>query len=619
MQPDLSTSLALVHAPTQAWQSPSGEVSAGIEGFYHGDWRVISAYSILVDGQTPRHVSTRELGAGAALIQSTVDLESSSEALLIERTRRVTAGKVAEKITLRGSSSQQFRISVDLRRDNTSMAQIRQGVSAEPGDGPEQKAELKAPGASRISLRTVDERARPMHAEAVIEWEILPGQLAKGAVDLNWNIALAISEGVVVAPQTKAQWLDSTGLRRVQNQSLKSWVDRALADETALRLETRLLPGNAFLAAGAPWYLTLFGRDSIIAADMMLPLGTDLAMSTLRVLAELQGKEVDQQSGEQPGKIMHELRASNLVIEGEGLSLPPLYYGTIDATPLWINLLVNTWRAGASDAQLRTLVPNLVAALEWMRDFGDADGDGFLEYHDATGKGLANQGWKDSPSAIQWQDGTLAEGPVALCEVQGYAYKAAMGGADLLDHLGVKGAEKWRLWAQELSERFRAQFWISAHDGGYPAIALDGTKRAVDVVASNMGHLLGTGLLTGEEEALVAQRLISPALNSGLGLRTMSAQAAGYDPLSYHCGSVWAHDTAIAIRGLAGSGFTQEALELATGLLNAATAFDFRMPELFSGEPGTDGSAVAYSAACRPQAWSGAAAIAVMDAVGVLL
>jgi glycogen debranching enzyme len=252
-----------------------------------------------------------------------------------------------------------------------------------------------------------------------------------------------------------------------------------------------------------------------------------------------------------------------------------------------------------------------------MRDSGDSDGDGLLEYIDTTGRGLANQGWKDSGDSVQWRDGTLAEGPIALCEVQGYAHRAALDGAELLEAFGVPDeAAPWRAWAAALRERFRAAFWVDDPAGAYPAIALDARKRRVDTVTSNIGHLLGTGLLDAAESALVARRLVSPELASGYGLRTLATDSAGYWPLSYHGGSVWTHDTAIAITGLAADGFEAEAAELSEGLLRAAVAFEYRMPELYAGDPASSTPApIPYPAACRPQAWSAAAAVAVWDAL----
>jgi glycogen debranching enzyme len=325
----------------------------------------------------------------------------------------------------------------------------------------------------------------------------------------------------------------------------------------------------------------------------------------------MQGNVDNPATSEQPGKIMHELRRGVLNLPSHGISLPPLYYGTVDATPLWICLLHDAQAWSMPDSEIEALLPNLTAALEWMRDFGDADGDGLLEYIDTTGQGLTNQGWKDSGDSVQWRSGALATAPIALCEVQAYAYEAATLGADLLERFG-RPTTGWRTWAERLKARFNESYWIDDPTGAYPAIALDADKRPVDSLTSNIGHLLGTGLLDAKQSELVANRLVSPELNSGFGLRTMSTNSAGYWPLSYHGGSVWAHDTAIAIRGLTAAGLPDAAAELAEGLLAAAASFDYRMPELHSGDAATRfARAVPYPAACRPQAWSAAAAIAV--------
>jgi glycogen debranching enzyme len=250
-----------------------------------------------------------------------------------------------------------------------------------------------------------------------------------------------------------------------------------------------------------------------------------------------------------------------------------------------------------------------------MSDHGDSDGDGFLEYADESGTGLANQGWKDSGDSVQWRAGGLATGPIALAEVQGYAHEAAVAGAALLDAFGRPGAERWRAWAAALAERFREAFWTSDARGPYPGIALDAGKRVVDTVTSNIGHLLGTGLLSADEEAVVAERLAAPDMDSGYGLRTMSTESAGYWPLRYHGGAVWPHDTAIVVQGLARAGHARAAAALAEGLLAAAQDVDDRLPELYGGDArGTVPRLVPYPAACRPQAWSAAAAVSVLGA-----
>lgn len=390
---------------------------------------------------------------------------------------------------------------------------------------------------------------------------------------------------------------------------------RSLDDLDALLLVGPQDESAQFLAAGSPWFFTLFGRDSLWAARFLLPLSTELAGGTLRALAARQGVRDDPWTEEQPGKIPHEHRRAAIEVatgSGERLHLPPLYYGTVDATALWVCLLHEAWRAGMAESEVEALLPALGAALEWITGPGDPDGDGFCEYRGSSGGGLANQGWKDSHDGVRWADGSLARRPLALCEVQGYAHAAAVGGAELLDAFGGNG-DRWRRWAAGLRERFRTSFWITDEFGRYPAIALDGDKRPVSGPASNMAHLLGTGLLDGAESELVARQLEDPAMDSGYGLRTLSAGTVGFNPLSYHCGSVWPHDTAIAVLGLAAEGHHERARQLAAGLLRAAPYFDYRMPELFAGTHFRAGEPpVAYPAACRPQAWSAAGSAAVI-------
>ena len=366
-----------------------------------------------------------------------------------------------------------------------------------------------------------------------------------------------------------------------------------------------------FIGAGAPWFLTLFGRDSLWTARMLLPLGTDLAMGTLRALARRRGRRTDARAAEEPGKILHELRGSELTHAeggpgGTGMVLPEVYYGTVDATPLWVCLLHDAWRAGASAAEVSELVPALEDTLGWITS--SLDERGFLTYLGSAG-GLANQGWKDSPTAVQFSDGRLAEGPIALCEVQAYVVEALRSGAALLEAFD-QPSTGLRERADEVAASFRSHFWVD----GFPAIALDGSGAPVDTLSSNIGHLLGTGLLSASEETVVASRLLD--LSSGYGLRTLVDTAVGYDPLSYHCGSVWTHDTAIAVLGLARSGASPAALSvLSEGLLSAAEHFDWSLPELYGGQPASAGPPVPYPQSCRPQAWAAASAVALLTAL----
>jgi glycogen debranching enzyme len=617
-QPLLHDSVVLLSAPSQAWSNTDGDMYGyGIQGFYHSESRVLSEIALLVDGKRPEHLSNALVDATTATFVSlarNVDDHTADPRVRINRTRRIGDGSLAEEIALVNALATRVSTEVSLRlgSDFTGIQTVKSGridrataihTSVE-GDS----VRLEAGSVTATILLegadvTVDD------GEVTATWTVtIP---ARSTVTLKWHIDATDASAVVRGAAGVAEWSD---LRvRTDDSRLAAWVGAALKDLDALRMVTRDQPDDAFLAAGAPWFFTLFGRDSIWAARFLLPLGTTLAASTLRTLAARQGTREVAGTAEQPGKIMHELRPGVLTIPGENVSLPPLYFGTVDATALWINLLHDAWKWGMPDVEVEALLPNLEAALAWMRDYGDSDGDGFLEYVDATGHGLANQGWKDSGDSIQWRDGSLADGPIALCEVQGYAYEAAVGAADILEHFGRSG-EVWRTWAASLKLRFTQSFWIDAPGGAYPAVALDVNKKRVDTVTSNIGHLLGTGILDEEGSRLVAARLVSPELNSGYGLRTMSTDSAGFWPLSYHGGSVWTHDTAIAISGLGRTGFGAEAAKLIDGLLNAAVSFDYRMPELHSGDAASEISApVPYPAACHPQAWSAAAAIAVLS------
>lgn len=616
-QPLLHDETVILRAPTQAWSARSGVIgTAPAHGIYHSDVRIVSALDVRFDGHAAEHIATVPAGAESVafvgLLRHLDDAMPDPRVRVVQR-RTVTVTGAIESLVFESTLMHEVSSTVVVRLDSdlAGMDTVKGGLTEpRPEITIDGETGTWGRGAISASLRATGATVgRSADGAIELTWTVtIP---AKGSTTLGWSIEASDADAVVRGLTTAAGW--SVPVITGGDDRLTRWVSQALGDLDALRLTTVGDPGSEFLAAGAPWFFTLFGRDSIWAARFMLPLGTRLAGDTLRVLAGLQGTKSVAESAEQPGKIMHELRRGTLEILGETISLPPLYYGTVDATALWVCLLHDAWRWGLADDEVRAMLPHLISALEWMRDFGDADGDGLLEYVDTTGKGLANQGWKDSGDSVQWRTGALAEGPIALCEVQAYAFEAATHGAALLDHFGVAGGGEWRAWAAALKSRFNESFWIEDADGAYPAIALDAQKRPVDTVTSNLGHLLGTGLLDDRQAALVAKRLVSPELCSGFGLRTMSTDSAGYWPLSYHGGSVWTHDTAIAISGLARDGFVAEAGLLANGLLAAAPGFGYRMPELHSGDAATElGSPVPYPAACRPQAWSAAAAISVL-------
>jgi len=612
-QPFLHDAAVVLHAPTQAWSRPDGDMCDAVDGVYHGDRRFVAQLELHCAGERPEALSMSPSGSEAVFDAAVrgIDDASADPHVRLTRTRRVAPGLLEETLTLRSVTDNPLAAPLTLRigPDFRSLHEVKAGIG-----GPQPwRAELApqavriASGSAMLIVEAGDGEVSVDEAGVVLRWRVPVDPRSSASV--SWRLRLE-DPALVVQAADPVHW----NVPASAEPRLERWVRTAMADLAALRLTLPDHPDDPFLAAGAPWFFTLFGRDSLWAARMLLPVDVELAASTLRVLARLQGVRDDPATEEEPGKMPHELRSGELSIPGEGVVLPPLYYGTIDATALWVCLLADASAAGMPDPHVRTLLPNLKAALDWIVRSAR---DGFLAYVDRTGKGLANQGWKDSGDSIQWRDGTLARGPIALCEVQGYAYEAALAGADLLDRFGETGAAELRRWAEGLRARFRESFWVSTPEGRYPAIALDVDGNAVDSLTSNIGHLLGTGILDPDEEAGIAALLTGPTMSSGFGVRTLSTDAAGYWPLGYHVGSVWAHDSAIIAHGLSRAGHRDDARAVAWQLVDAAEGFSFRMPELHSGDERNGRAApVPYPAACRPQAWSAAAAIVCAQVLG---
>ncbi|WP_433297481.1 amylo-alpha-1,6-glucosidase [Actinoplanes sp. CA-030573] len=600
-QPLLHDLVPAVAAPSCLLSGRDGQIRAsGVQGLFHADRRVLSEAVLRVDGREPESLGYAPAGPGAVRFTGLlrhIAGPTPDPAVRVDRVRHLQPTAMTEEIRISSAARTPVTatVTLDLASDNALVERVKGGAAEPPEDAALAFDGLAWPDGITVTAPAAAVTATPSQ----LSW---PVTLAPGeTVTLHWRLDVRRGNAVVAAPDHPAEW--ARPHVRADDRRLVRLLDQALDDLQSLRLTDDPATGDTFLGAGVPWYLTLFGRDSIWAARMLLPLGTDLAAGTLRALARRQGRRVDPSTAEAPGKIIHEIRQ-------QSIGLPASYYGTIDATPLWISLLHDAWRWGMPTEQVAALLPHLEAALGWLDQHADPDGDGFLEYIDHTGRGLANQGWKDSADAVRYHDGRIAPAPIALCEVQGYAHAAALHGAALLDAFDRPGADRWRDYAHQMATRFRAHFWTP---GGYPALALDGDKGQVDSVTSNIGHLLGTGLLNPDEEKAIAERLVAPDMANGYGLRTMSAHNAGYAPLSYHCGSVWPHDTAIGMLGLARAGHGDAAAILAEGLLRAAEAFDYRLPELYAGDSATDTRRpLPYPAACHPQAWGAAAAVTLL-------
>lgn len=605
MQPSLTGLTYSICAPTQVWANRFGQVEAsGAQGVYHGDIRVLSRAVLSVDDRE------LEWRPGA----SVNDAEVGN--IRVRQRRHVHSSGVREELSI--SADAQDRAGVVVRLHLSSDLAYVAAVKAQSAVELRRVADT---GPGRVVWRTGGMTVTVAGQSADLEYDdarpalVWSVALNGGETVLVWDLTVTDETAPVVAaarqqPEWSAPQVDSADAR------LPRFVARSLDDLASLRLSLRAQPGDTFLAAGAPWYLTLFGRDALWAARMLLPLGHELAAGTLRALALLQGAHTDAETGEEPGKILHEVRRSDQGYGRGDLDLPPTYYGSVDATALWVCLLHDAWRWGMPDGAVVALLPHLTQALSWITGHKGADGSVFVRYVDTSGHGLSNQGWKDSSDSIRWMDGRIADGPIALCEVQAYTYEAAQAGAELIDAFDYGDSDSIRAWAEQLRRQFRDAFWVENAAGWFPALALDREGYAVDSVTSNMGHLLGTGLVNADEEELIVAQLMGAALDSGFGIRTLSTLSQVYDPASYHRGSVWPHDTAIALAGLAKSGHPVAAARLVEGLLSAAESMGYRLPELYSGNAMAGGAAPApYAHACRPQAWSSASAVVVLTAV----
>jgi glycogen debranching enzyme len=392
-------------------------------------------------------------------------------------------------------------------------------------------------------------------------------------------------------PQLRASWDD-----------LEHSFQHSVADLASLRMRQNGTRGIGRLpAAGMPWFMTVFGRDTVLTCLQTLLFGPELARSALEVLAELQATEDDPSRDAEPGKIVHEVRRGKAAV-----TWFDRYYGTADATPLYIVLLSEVWRWTDDSALVQQLKQPALAALRWIDEYGDRDGDGFVEYERRTPRGLENQSWKDSGDSQRFHDGRLARTPIAPAEVQGYVYDAKRRGAELAREVWRDTPLAARLdrEADELRTRFDEAYWVESR-GGYYALALDADKQPVDSLCSNIGHLLWSGIVTAHRVDAVVDRLMGDELWSGWGVRTMSTGDAAYNPLAYHNGTVWPHDNSLVAWGLARYARWPEAQRVVRTMMTAAAHFGHQLPEVFAGMPRQETSfPIAYPTAARPQAWA---------------
>jgi glycogen debranching enzyme len=626
-QPWLHELCICVDGNATALSAPSGDIEPGTaQGLYVDDVRVLSSLRVDVSGEAPCAVSHGASGSRAEFFGSARNLGNPGPDPTVEvrRRRHLEGPTMVEVVTIASRADEPVacEVRVALAADGAPISDVKAGRLGRAGASPQVTAGAVSFALARHTT-TVTFSPEPARVEV--------GEPASdGAATAVSGLVVPRGGQVELTVTVQVHRTASSHLDADRGSDAVTWAQAgveaadprlaplfaaAVDDLRHLLLRDPEEPADVFAGAGTPWYLTLFGRDSLWAARMMLPFGTELAAGTLRVLARRQGTKVDEATAEAPGKIPHELRRTAYVDPESGLALPPVYYGTVDATALWVTLLAECRDWGMPEGEVRDLLSHLRAAVDWLTGPGQPDADGFLKYLDTTGSGLANQGWKDSGDSIRWRDGRVATAPIALVEAQAYAVEALTNAARLLRSLGEGGADAADQAAAALRERVAEHFWVETDAGRHLAIAVDGSGAAVDGLGSNMGHVLGTGTLTPGESALVAATVTGEEMLDPFGVRTLGTGNGGFNPIGYHTGSIWTHDTAITAWGLARDGHGEEAVRVARSLLASAEAFGYRWPELYSGRP-MMGRPVPYPASCRPQAWS-AASIGVLVSVAL--
>lgn len=566
-------------------------------GFFHDDVRHLSKWLLTVDGR--RRVPP----------------------LTVLRQRVITDGLVERvRVTNHHEAAARLRVRLDVDADFAPLLRLH-GVN--PADRSEEGEVARSVHGDALVLtsgRGAEARATTVSCDRAVtaDQHGLTVELTVGAhrhEDLVLRATPAVGADPLVPPRLAGSgaewaaarsdvddWLDRHPAPETPYPDLTTACRHGLADLAALRMRSRLAPDHVTVAAGAPWYLALFGRDSLLASYFALPFAPDVAAGTLRALVATQASAYDDAADAEPGKIVHEVRAV------AGLGDPPAhrYFGAVDTTPLFLVLLEEYVRWTGDTDLARELEPAARAALAWLEDPLVLRG-GWVSYERRSKGGLVNQCWKDSQTSIRFRDGRTAEPPIACSEVQGYTYDALVRAARLADDgwRDAALARRLRQRAARVKDRFDAAFWLA--DREHYGLARDGPGRVVDSLTSNIGHLLWSGIVPEERVEPLAGHLVGDALFTGWGVRTMAAGEAAYHPLEYHNGTVWPHDTALAAAGLFRYGRQRDGLVLVEGLVRAAAAFGHRLPEAFAGFSTAEvDTPVEYPSACRPQAWASA-------------
>jgi glycogen debranching enzyme len=631
--------VTLVDESTFAISGGAGDITPGAaQGLFVRDTRILSKFEILVNGggTEPLAAVTDEPFSATFVSRCLPPPGLADSTLMVFRFRYVGQG-MREDVTIRNFADEPAPCTVHVLVgvDFADLFAVKEGrvdvdlAASEAEATVEQAFESGPDGSPKTPDRVTYSYRRSGVTRGVQLRFVGPTELTDGLATFEvvvpargeWSTCIEVApvfDGKAYDPRYRcgqpvdlatpterlAEWRRQVPQVETSHPGLKEVIARSAEDLGALRIFDPEFPERVVVAAGAPWFMTVFGRDSLLTAWMALLVDPDLARGVLQTLARFQGTDIDPRHDEEPGRILHEMRfgdAASLSLGGGSI-----YYGTADATPLFVMLLGEMRRWGVAREMVDELLPNAARAIEWIEKFGDADGDGYVEYQRSTERGLANQGWKDSWDGIRYADGRVAEAPIALAEVQAYTYGAYLASAHFAFEVGDTATyDRFRAKATQLKAAFNRDFWLE--EQGWFAVGLDADKRPIDSLTSNIGHCLWTGIVDEDKAHQVAEKLVSPAMFTGWGLRTLSKDSGGYNPVSYHCGSVWPHDTAIVAAGLARYGYDSAAQKLIFGLFDAAQSQGGRLPELFSGLDRSELSVpVGYPTSCSPQAWSAA-------------
>jgi glycogen debranching enzyme len=590
-----------------------------VDGFYYEDVRHLSTWRVLVDGKPIEELSSRLVDYYSARIVG------GGERLAVRRERFVSEG-MHEDLILQNLSAEPRDVRVELRygSDFADVLEAQEGGNGAGRSWTHAKArsvELwhDRDGYRRGTAISFNRTGQLTGGHARFRVRLRPRESWKLCIDVTPVVdgrrrppllrCDAFHDHAPKMPLSLEEWLAEAPELETDDRALERTYERSNLDLAALRVRPDSVAINhAMPGGGLPWFMTIFGRDSLVTSYEALPFHPELAQATLTALAELQSDEWDNWRDAEPGKIPHELRRGTLA----ALNLIPHtpYYGSHDSTLWWLVVLDEYHRWTGDDAFIRRVEPAARAALAWLEGPADLDGDGYLEYRKRSDSDVAldNQCWKDSDDSIRFADGRLAKPPIATCEIQGYAYDTRLRTARLMRDVwdDAETAERLERDAAELKKRFNRDFWVKG--GRRYALALDGEKSQVDSLTSNIGHLLFSGIVEERRAAATVRALLGEDLFSGWGVRSMSARDGGYNPLSYHCGSVWPHDTAICAEGMRRYGFRDEAAQVCQALLDAAEAFSGQLPEVFAGFPRDEAEMpVEYPGALKPQSWAAAA------------